>query len=120
MPVTRIVPDLVVSDVARANALYARLFGLEIAMDLGWVGNLGLGGDEGRVQLQTMTVDATAPCNPVISIGVAAPAEVDELYIRVRAEDLEIVHPLTDEAWGVRRFFFRDPDGNVVNVVANA
>lgn len=32
MPVTRIVPNLVVSDVARANALYARLFSLEIAM----------------------------------------------------------------------------------------
>ena len=120
MPVTRIVPNLVVSDVARANALYARLFGFEVAMDLGWVGNLGLRGEGGRVQLQTMTVDAAAPCNPVISIGVAAPAEVDDLYAQVRAEGLEIVHPLTDEAWGVRRFFFRDPDGNVVNVVANA
>lgn len=120
MPVTRIVPNLVVADVARANALYARLFGLEIAMDLGWVGNLGLPGEGGWVQLQTVTVDAGAPCNPVISIGVAAPAEVDELYARVRAEGLEIVHPLTDEVWGVRRFFFRDPDGNVVNVVANA
>ena len=29
------------------------------------------------------------------------------------------VHPVTDEEWGVRRFFFRDPDGNVVNVVAH-
>ncbi len=119
MPVTRIVPNLVVSDVGRANALYARLFGLEIAMDLGWIGNLGLPGDDGRVQLQTMTVDAAAPCNPVVSIGVAAPAEVDDVFALVRAEGLEIVHPLTDEAWGVRRFFFRDPDGNVVNVVAN-
>ena len=27
------------------------------------------------------------------------------------------VHPLTTEAWGVRRFFVRAPDGNVVNVV---
>ena len=29
----------------------------------------------------------------------------------------EIVHPLTDEPWGVRRFFVRDPDGHVVNVL---
>ncbi len=29
----------------------------------------------------------------------------------------EIVHPLTTEPWGVRRFFVRAPDGNVINVV---
>jgi catechol 2,3-dioxygenase-like lactoylglutathione lyase family enzyme len=29
----------------------------------------------------------------------------------------EIVHPLTDEPWGVRRFFVRAPDGNVLNIV---
>ena len=29
---------------------------------------------------------------------------------------LEIVYPLTDEPWGVRRFFVRDPDGTVINV----
>jgi catechol 2,3-dioxygenase-like lactoylglutathione lyase family enzyme len=27
------------------------------------------------------------------------------------------VHPPTTEPWGVRRFFVRDPDGNVVNIV---
>jgi uncharacterized glyoxalase superfamily protein PhnB len=30
------------------------------------------------------------------------------------------VHPLTEEPWGVRRFFVRDPNGVVVNVVAHA
>jgi uncharacterized glyoxalase superfamily protein PhnB len=31
----------------------------------------------------------------------------------------EIVHPLTDEPWGVRRFFVRDPDGHVLNIVSH-
>jgi uncharacterized glyoxalase superfamily protein PhnB len=31
----------------------------------------------------------------------------------------EIVHPLTDEPWGVRRFLVRDPDGNVINIVSH-
>jgi hypothetical protein len=26
------------------------------------------------------------------------------------------VHPLTTEPWGVRRFFVRAPDGNVINI----
>jgi len=31
----------------------------------------------------------------------------------------EIVHPLTDEPWGVRRFFVRDPNGAVINVLTH-
>ena len=31
--------------------------------------------------------------------------------------DLEVVRPLTKEAWSVRRFLVRAPDGNVVNIV---
>ena len=118
MGVTRIVPNLPVSDVARANRLYALVFGFEIGMDLGWVGNLSPAGARGA-QLQVMTEDASAPCNPIVSIGVARPAEVDAIHERVVAAGLHIVHPPTDESWGVRRFFFRDPDGNVVNVVAH-
>jgi hypothetical protein len=29
------------------------------------------------------------------------------------------VYPLTDEPWGVRRFFVRDPNGMIVNVVSH-
>lgn len=118
MGVTRIVPNLPVADVSRANALYARIFGLTVGMDLGWVGNLGPA-EAPAVQLQVTTSDSSAPCNPTISVGVATPAEVDAIHDQVVAADLEIVHPLTDEDWGVHRFFFRDPDGNVVNVVAH-
>jgi hypothetical protein len=32
---------------------------------------------------------------------------------------LRVVYPLTDEAWGVRRFFVEDPGGSVVNVLAH-
>lgn len=119
MGVTRIVANLPVADVSRASALYSELFDLDVRMDLGWVANLGPA-EAPAIQLQPMSRDAGAPCSPTISIGVAAPAEVDQFHQRVVAAGLEIVHPPTDEAWGVRRFFFRDPDGNVINVVANA
>jgi catechol 2,3-dioxygenase-like lactoylglutathione lyase family enzyme len=116
--VTRIVADLPVADVARANALYAGLFRLDIGMDQGWVGAV-VSPTVPATQLILMTTDRTAPCNPALSIGVASPAEVDAVYERVAAAGLEIVHQPTDEDWGVHRFFFRDPDGNVVNVVAH-
>lgn len=118
MAVTRIVPNLPVGDVARASALYAEVFGLDLAMNLGWVANLGPAG-AGAVQLQVMSTDRSAPCNPTVSVGVDRTDEVDAIHTRVLAAGMEVVHPPTDEEWGVRRFFWRDPDGNVVNVVAN-
>ena len=32
----------------------------------------------------------------------------------------EIVKPLSTETWGVRRFFVRAPDGNVINILAHS
>lgn len=32
---------------------------------------------------------------------------------------LDIVYPLTDEEWGVRRFFVLDPNGRVLNVMSH-
>jgi uncharacterized glyoxalase superfamily protein PhnB len=37
-----------------------------------------------------------------------------------RAAEAEIVYPLTEEDWGLRRFFVRDPNGAVINVTEHA
>jgi predicted enzyme related to lactoylglutathione lyase len=31
----------------------------------------------------------------------------------------KIVYPLTDEPWGVRRFFVVDPNGAIINVLSH-
>ena len=49
------------------------------------------------------------------ALSGAAPCSAE-----ARRRGYEIVHPLTEEPWGVRRFFVRDPNGVVVNVVAHA
>jgi catechol 2,3-dioxygenase-like lactoylglutathione lyase family enzyme len=71
---------------------------------------------ESGAHVQLVTRDATAPEDSVISV------HTDDVYAAFReAEELgyEIVHPLTTEAWGVRRFFVRAPDGHVLNVVGH-
>jgi predicted enzyme related to lactoylglutathione lyase len=60
--------------------------------------------------------DATAPVVPDASIEVD---DVDAAHAAAQRLGCEIVHPLTDEPWGVRRFFLRDPAGNVLNVVSH-
>jgi uncharacterized glyoxalase superfamily protein PhnB len=45
--------------------------------------------------------------------------DVDAVHARAVSLGLEIVYPLVDEPWGVRRFYVRDPFGNVVNILAH-
>ena len=40
--------------------------------------------------------------------------DLDDAYRIARENGWEIVHDLAVEEWGVRRFFFRDADGNIV------
>ena len=49
-------------------------------------------------------------------ISVAVGDDVEEAYEDAKRRGFEIVHPLTTEPWGIRRFFVRAPDGNVINV----
>lgn len=52
---------------------------------------------------------------PVASLHVD---DIEAFYEQAAALGLQIVHPLTTEAWGVRRFFVQAPDGSVFNIVA--
>ncbi len=115
MAVTRIVPDLTTGSMAEATEFYVDVLGLEVVMDLGWIVSLA-DAERPGVQLSLMTHDETAPVVPVASIQVD---DVDAAYAAARERGAEIVHPLTDEPWGVRRFFVRDPDGHVVNVLSH-
>ena len=117
MRVTGIVANLSVADVAAARDFYADYLGLSTeAFNLGWVARYESPDTGARVQL--VTSDATAPHDSVISVHVGA--GVDEAYAEAQRRGYEIVHPLVEEPWGVRRFFVRAPDGNVINMVSHS
>jgi catechol 2,3-dioxygenase-like lactoylglutathione lyase family enzyme len=115
MRVERVVPDLATTSVARSRNFYQEVLGLETVMDHGWIVTLADPLHPGS-QISILTHDETAPVVPTMSIQVD---DVDEAYAAALREHAEIVHPLTDEPWGVRRFFVRDPDGHVVNVLSH-
>jgi catechol 2,3-dioxygenase-like lactoylglutathione lyase family enzyme len=113
MRVTRIIADLPVADLETAKGFYTGYLGLSTEeFDLGWVARY-TSPDTGA-HLQLVTRDAAAPEDPAVSVMTD---DVDGAYAEALQLGLEIVHPLTDEPWGVRRFFVRAPDGTVVNVV---
>ncbi len=113
MRVHRIHPNLRVADLEQARGFYADFLGLSVEeFNVGWVARL-TSPDTG-VSVQLVTADATAPEQAAISALVA---DADAAYAQALERGYEIVHPLTTEAWGVRRFLLRAPDGTVVNIV---
>jgi predicted enzyme related to lactoylglutathione lyase len=110
MVIERIAPILTVDDLATAIAEHTAVLGMHVVMDMGWVAFLA--DDAGR-EIGLMTTDATAPVNPNISVFVD---DVDAAHASAAAAGVEIVHPLSSEPWGVRRFFYRDSSGRVINV----
>jgi catechol 2,3-dioxygenase-like lactoylglutathione lyase family enzyme len=113
MRATRIIADLQVADVEAAKSFYTDYLGLRTEeFNMGWVARY-TSPDTG-VNLQLVTRDATAAEVPVISVFTP---DVEAAYAEAQELGYEIVHPLTTESWGVRRFFVRAPDGSVINVV---
>jgi catechol 2,3-dioxygenase-like lactoylglutathione lyase family enzyme len=115
MAVKRIVPDLHAADPAASRAFYEDIVGLEAVMDHGWIVTYAAPGNP-LAQLSVMTHDASAAVAPDVSIEID---DVEAAHAAAVAAGHEIVHPLTDEPWGVRRFFVRDPSGKVINILAH-
>ena len=116
MPVRRIVPDFHSPDPGASRSFYAEVLGLEVAMDMGWIVTVAAPGNP-AAQISLMQRDASAPVQPDASIEVD---DVDAAHAAARRLGCEIVHPLTDEPWGVRRFFVREPNGKVLNILGHA
>ena len=118
--VRRIVANLAVADPAADAPFWTGLLGLDTPMDMGWIVNHSAGPHSaGTAQVQLISRDATAPEDSRVSVEVADLATLQSVHEGAVAARYEIVHPLTDEPWGVRRFFVRTPQGVVVNVLAH-
>jgi predicted enzyme related to lactoylglutathione lyase len=113
MSISRAVPNIRAERPAATRDFFVELLGFEVAMDIGWI------------------VTVASPDNPAVQVGIignddmAAPgisvevADVDAVHASAVEQGFEIVYPLRDEEWGVRRFMLREPSGTVVNVLSH-
>lgn len=115
MSIRRVVPNFRAGSVEASREFY-ELLGFEEVMNHGWIMTVA------SPSVPTAQVsfyegdDKTAPVAPDVSVEVD---DVDAVYAAVRDSGAKIVHPLQDEEWGVRRFFVRDPNGRVINVLSH-
>ena len=116
MTVRRIVAYAGGNEVAASRDFYVDVLGMRVAMedpvlDLQSPDNPGAEVIVGAQEMQ----DA----QPSFGVDVGEPAAVDAAHAEALRRGLRVVYPLTDEPWGVRRFFVEDPGGTVVNVLAH-
>lgn len=115
MVVKRIVTDIATQSVEKVQSFYTELFGLSVVMDQGWI--VTLASDQNApVQISIASQGGSGTPVPDMSIEVD---DVDAIHAKAQSAGHEIVYPLTDEPWQVRRFFLRDPTGKVLNVLSH-
>jgi catechol 2,3-dioxygenase-like lactoylglutathione lyase family enzyme len=115
MSIRRVVPNMISDTPDESRSFYVGLLGFQVAMDMGWIMTF-VSPSNPTAQVSVVREDATAPVVPQITVEVT---DVDAIDAEAVQRGLEIVHPLTDELWGVRRFFVKDPNGMVINVAAH-
>jgi catechol 2,3-dioxygenase-like lactoylglutathione lyase family enzyme len=125
MPIRDLYPLITTPAHFETRDFYVTHFGFEVAFQASWFVYLtGQPDGDGRgATLAFMHPDH--PSNPpgpesfdgrgmILTVEVADAAAAFE---RLSSAGAPIVHPLTDEAWGQRRFMTRDPAGVLVDVV---
>ncbi|MET3577980.1 putative enzyme related to lactoylglutathione lyase [Mesorhizobium robiniae] len=115
MTVLRIVTNIATDSIPDVRKFYSDLFGLDTVMDHGWL--VTLASRETTIpQVSIASEGGSGTPVPDLSIEVD---NVDEVYLRANEIGCRVVYDLTDEPWGVRRFFIADPTGKLLNVLSH-
>ena len=113
--VNRIVANIKTDDLSKADHFYHDILGLEVLMDHGWIKTFG-SDEEVKVQISFAIHGGNDTEVPDLSIEVD---NVNEIHEKMKNSEFEIVYAITDEYWGVRRFFVKDPFGKLVNILSH-
>ena len=121
MPTTRVVPILRVSDASRAEAFYTGPLGFTVdfryAAGPDGPAYLGVSLDGQPLHLSTFGGDSVPGAAVYVYVD-----DVDALFRRFRAAGLStpgrpespVEDGPVDQTWGMREFYVRDADGNVL------
>lgn len=115
MVVKRIVVNIETQQIKEAKRFYQDVLGLELLMDHGWIATYGLDQQMG-IQISFASQGGNDTPVPYLSIEVD---DLDAALTRVIEAGFSIEYGPVDEAWGVQRFYTRDPFGNLINILAH-
>jgi catechol 2,3-dioxygenase-like lactoylglutathione lyase family enzyme len=103
-------------DLAASRDFYVEVLGFDVAMEDPVLGLASPSNPTAQVLIPPRGMENP---QPRFGIDLGGPEAVDAAHDESVRRGLRVVYPLTDEPWGVRRFFVEDPSGTVVNVLAH-
>ncbi|HEY1479700.1 MAG TPA: VOC family protein [Gaiellales bacterium] len=120
MQIRRAVPIVSTDDPGATRAFYEEFLGFRVAMEEDGLLML-VSPSEPTTQVIVTWRSETAldPAGRDLTMSIEVD-DVDRAYAEAQARGLEILRPLTNEPWGIRRFFVRDPSGAAVNVATHS
>lgn len=110
---------LFVQDLHRSRAFYHDVLGFDVqfedddsvGFDIKSMAFIVLQVDRARVQLQNEP--ATTPRAGASAFLTSFTDDVDVLHADLAGRGIEFFQPPTDQPWGMRTAYFKDPDGHV-------
>lgn len=113
--VKRIVANIKTEDLSKSDHFYHDILGLDLLMDHGWIKTFG-NDEKAKVQVSFGIQGGNNTEVPYLSIEVD---DVDKIYAAMKKSGFEITYDITNEEWGVRRFFVKDPFGHLINILSH-
>lgn len=113
---TRVVSYACGEDLDASRNFYTEVLGLEVAMEDPVLGLISPANRNAQVLIPPAGFEDP---QPRFGIDLGSPQAVDAAHAAAVQRGMRVVYQLTDEPWGVRRFFVEDPGGTIVNVLAH-
>ncbi len=114
----RIVSNIYSDDIEKSKKFYIGFLEMELAMDMDWI--LTFASKENKTaQISVFRNEENKPLNNSAIFLSIEVTDIDNWYERAKIQNIEIVYPMTNENWGVRRFFIKDPNGVTINLLSH-
>ncbi len=114
----RIVPNIYSNDIEKSKQFYTEFLGMDLAMDMDWILTF-VSKENTTAQISIFSNDKNKPLdNSAIFLSIEV-TDIDHWFERAKKQKIEIVYPITNEDWGVRRFFVKDPNGVTINLLTH-
>jgi predicted enzyme related to lactoylglutathione lyase len=115
MIIRRIVPNINSTKLDESKKFYNEFLGMKLVMDMEWILTF-ISDSNPTAQISIVKVDNSNNSNMSISIEVS---DIDAFYDSAKLFGYEIVHDITNEPWGVKRFCIKDPNEVTINAMTH-
>lgn len=116
--IKRIVPNIYSDDIEKSKKFYLEFLDMKLAMDMGWILTF-TSKDNETAQVSIFKNEGNKSLNNSAIFLSIEVEDVDYMHQKAKEQKIEIIYPIRDEDWEVRRFFVKGPNGETLNILSH-